>query len=55
MHEQQDTCVRSVGINPLEIGWEDTLEKEMATHSCILGESHEQRNLMGFSSQGCKE
>ena len=38
------------------LGWEDTLEKEMATYSSILAwKSHGQRNLAGYSSQGCKE
>ena len=31
-----ETWVRS-------LGWEDPLEKEMATHSSILGESHGQK------------
>jgi len=32
------------------LGWEDPLEKEMATHSSILpGKSHEQRSLVGYS------
>ena len=31
-------------------GWEDPLEEEMATHSSILpGESHGQRNLVGYT------
>ena len=30
------------------LGWEDPLEKEMATHASILaGESHGQRSLVG--------
>ena len=33
--------------------WEDSLEKEMATHSS--GESHGQRSLEGYSPQGPKE
>ena len=38
------------------LGWEDPLEKEMATHSSILaGESHGQRSLVGYSPRGCKE
>ena len=39
------------------LGWEDPLEKGMATHSSILepGESHGQRSLEGYSSWGCKE
>ena len=35
---------------------EDSLEKEMATHSSILsGKSHGQRNLVGYSPWGYKE
>ena len=38
------------------LGWEDPLEKEMATHSNILpGKSHEQRSLAGYSPWGRKE
>ena len=39
------------------LGWEDPLEKGMATHSSILAwrEFHGQRSLMGYSSWGCKE
>ena len=38
------------------LGWEDPLEKEMATHSSILvGEFHGQRSLVGYSAQGRKE
>ena len=39
------------------LGWEDPLEKEMATHSSILAwrESHELRSLVGYSPQGRKE
>ena len=45
----QDTRVRS-------LGWEDPLEKEMATHSSILpGESHGQRSLASYSPWGRKE
>ena len=37
-------------------GWEDPLEKEMATHSVFLpGEFHGQRSLEGYSPKGCKE
>ena len=44
----QETWVQS-------LGWEDPLEKEMATHSRILaGESHGQRSLAGYSPWGCK-
>ena len=36
-------------------GWEDTLEKGVATHSSILhGESHEQRSLVGYSPWCCR-
>ena len=38
------------------LGWEDNLEEGMATHSSILAwESHGQRGLMGYSSQGRTE
>ena len=38
------------------LGWEDPLEKEMATHSSILsGKSHRQCNLVGFSPWGLEE
>ena len=41
-------------VQPL--GWEDLLEKEMATHSSILsGKSHGQRSLVGYSPWGHKE
>ena len=41
--EMYETWVQS-------LGWEDPLEEGMATHSCILaGESHGQRNLVGYS------
>ena len=44
-----ETWVRS-------LGWEDPLEKEMATHSSILaGESHGQRSLVVYSPWGRKE
>ena len=40
-------------------GWEDPLEKGMATHSSISvflpGEFHGQRSLVGYSPWGCKE
>ena len=41
----QETWVRS-------LGWEDPLEKEMATHFSIFlsGKSHGQRSLVGYSS-----
>ena len=38
------------------LGWEDPLEKEMATTPVFLpGKSHGQRNLVGYSPEGCKE
>ena len=44
----RETWVRS--------GWEDLLEKEMATHSSTLaGKSHGQRSLVGYSPLGRKE
>ena len=37
------------------LGREDPLEEGMATHPSILpGESHGQRNLVGYSPWGCK-
>ena len=45
----QETQVQS-------LGWEDSLEEEMATHSSILAEkSQGQRTMMGYRSWGCKE
>ena len=38
------------------LGWEDTLEKEMATHSSILAcKIHGRRRLVAYSPWGCKE
>ena len=38
------------------LGWEDPLEKEMATHSSILAwRIPWTRSLAGYSSWGCKE
>ena len=43
-------------IQVQSLGWEDPLEKGMATHSSILpGESHGQRGLVGYSPLGLKE
>ena len=37
------------------LGWEISLEKEMATHSSILAwEIHVQRSLADYSPEGCK-
>ena len=45
----QETWVQS-------LGWEDLLEEGMATTPVFLPEeSHEQRSLVGYSPQGCKE
>ena len=49
MQETQETQVPS-------LGWKDTLEEEMATHSSILpGKFHGQRDLAGCSTPGQKE
>ena len=38
------------------LGWEDPIEKGMATHSSILAwKHHEQRSLVGCSPLGHKE
>ena len=37
------------------LGWESPLEKGMATHSSIPGESHVQRSLVGYSPWGRKK
>ena len=37
------------------LGWEDLLEKEMATHSSILAWKIPQRSLVGYSPWGHKE
>ena len=40
----------------LSLGQEDPLEKGMETHSRILlGKSHRQRSLVGYSPWGCKK
>ena len=36
------------------LGWEDPLEKGMATHFQYSGEFHGQRSLVGYSPQGFK-
>ena len=44
----QETRVQS-------LGWEDPLEKGMATTPVFLPEkSHGQRSLLGYSPRGCK-
>ena len=43
-------------VPSLSLGWEDPLEKTVATHSVPLpGESHGQRSLVGSSPWGRKE
>ena len=43
--------MREIRVQPL--GWEDPLEKEMATCSSILaGKFHGQRSLVGYSPWG---
>ena len=37
------------------LGWEDSLDKGIATHSSIPGEFHGQRSLVGYSSWDRKE
>ena len=41
----------------LSLGWEDPLEKEMATHTIILAWKipWRRRSLVGYSPWGCKE
>ena len=49
MQEIEESQVRS-------LGWKDTLEEGMATHSSILlGKSHGQRTLAGYSPSDGKE
>ena len=46
---KEPTCQCKRQTHVWSLGWENPLEKEMATHSSILpGESHGQRNLAGF-------
>ena len=45
----QETQVQS-------LGWEDPLEKGIATHSSIFaGEFHGQRSLVGYNPWGCNK
>ena len=37
------------------LGWEDPLKNDLTVHSSILGESHGQRSLAGYSPWGRKE
>ena len=44
------------GTQVRSLGWEDPLEKEMATTPVLLpGKSHGQRRVVGYSPWGCKE
>ena len=44
------------GTQIWSLGWEDSLEESMETHSSILASRrHGQRNLVGYSPQGHKE
>ena len=45
---KQETGVQS-------LGWEDPLEKGMATPAFLPGESHAQRSLAGCTPQGLTE
>ena len=46
---KESSCVEGAWV--WSLGWEDSLEKGMATHSRILAEeSHGQRILVGFQS-----
>ena len=47
--------MQETGVKSLD--WEDPLEKEIATHSCIFAwcKSHEQSSLVGYSSWGYEE
>jgi len=40
---------RDIEIRVRSLGWEDSLEKGMATHSSVLEESQGQRSLVGYS------
>ena len=54
--KNQPANAGDVGDAVQSLGWEDPLEKEMATHSSILaGKSHGQRGLVDYSLWGFKE
>ena len=48
MQETQGTQVQS-------LGWEDPRKEHKPTPVSLPGESHEQRRLVGYSPQRCKE
>ena len=53
---EQRIVACSVGDLGQSLGWEESLEKGMATHSSILaGESRGQRSLVGYSPWDCKQ
>ena len=46
--------VREMWVRSL--GWEDPLEKEMATHySALAWKSHGRRSVIGYCPWGCRE
>ena len=51
---KESSCNAETLVQPL--GQEDSLEKEMATHSPVFlpGESHGHRSLAGYSPRGCR-
>ena len=53
-----DSAIKNLPANAGDIGsipgWEDPLEKEMATHSSTLSWER-QRDLVGYITLGCKE
>ena len=49
------SCLSMQETQVQSLGWEDTLEKELATHFSILGKFHEQRRLAGYSPWSRKE
>ena len=52
--EKNLPVMQEAGVQSL--GWEDLLEKGLATHSHILpGDFHGQKNLAGYSLWDCKE
>ena len=46
---------RDVEMQVQSLGQGDPLEEAMASHSRILGDSHGQRSLVGYSPKGLKE
>ena len=49
------SVVKNPPAHAEDMGWEDPLQKEMATHSSILaGKSRAQRSLAGYSPWDCK-